>query len=348
MVPGGKDAAREPRKGVRVAPRIAVLDDYQNIARSYADWDRLEGRAEVTIFADHLADEDALVARLAPFSAVALMRERTPLPRRVIERLPNLKLIATSGMWNAAVDLEACEERGIAVSGTQGSGGGTAQVTWALILALAQQITAGDRDIRAGHWQRGIGEEVQHKTLGLMGLGRIGAKMAQIAQAFDMKLLAWSANMTAERAAACGATLVSRDELLARADFVSIHLVLSPRTRGLLGRDELARMKPTAYLINTSRGPIVDEAALIDALERRVIAGAGLDVYDVEPLPLDHPLRRLPNTVLTPHVGYMSRESYAVYYPQMLEDIEAWLAGSPIRLILSHVVPDKLAHQPGT
>jgi phosphoglycerate dehydrogenase-like enzyme len=329
-----------------VNPRIAVLDDYQNIARSFAEWSRLNGRAEITMFPDHLADEDALVARLAPFDAVGLMRERTPFPRRVIERLPNLKLIATSGMWNASVDLEACEERGIAVCGTQVGGGGTVQVTWALILALAQNVTTCDREIRAGLWQTGIGEEIAGKTLGLLGLGRIGSKVARIAQAFDMNVLAWSKNMTDEHARACGAQRVERDDLLARADFVSIHLVLSARTRGLLGRDELARMKPTAYLINTSRGAIVDEAALIDVLERRGIAGAGLDVYDVEPLPPDHPLRRLSNTVLTPHVGYMSRESYAIYYPQMLEDIEAWLDGAPIRPILSRVVPDKLAHVP--
>jgi phosphoglycerate dehydrogenase-like enzyme len=333
-------------EGQSMNPRIAVLDDYQGIARSFADWDRLNGRAEVTMFADHLADEDALVARLAPFEAVALMRERTPFPRGVLERLPNLKLIVTSGMWNASVDLAACEERGIAVCGTQAGGGGTAQVTWALILALAQDVTACDRDIRAGRWQTGIGEELAGKTLGLLGLGRVGAKVALAAPAFGMHVIAWSTNMTDERAAACGATRVERDELFARADFLSVHLVLSARSRGLIGRDELARMKPTAYLINTSRGPIVDEAAMIDALERHAIAGAGLDVYDVEPLPLDHPLRRLPNTVLTPHVGYMSRESYAIFYSQMLEDIEAWLAGEPIRRILSTVVPDKLAHAP--
>jgi phosphoglycerate dehydrogenase-like enzyme len=215
-----------------------------------------------------------------------------------------------------------------------------------LILALAQQVPACDRDIRAGLWQTGIGEELAGKTLGLLGLGRVGAKVAQAAPAFGMNVIAWSANMTDERAAACGAQRVERDELLARADVVSVHLVLSPRTRGLIGRDELALMKPTAFLINTSRGPIVDEVAMVDALERRAIGGAGLDVYDVEPLPLDHPLRRLPNTVLTPHVGYMSRESYTVFYAQMLEDIEAWLDGAPIRRILSTVVPDKLAHAP--
>jgi phosphoglycerate dehydrogenase-like enzyme len=329
-----------------VKPRIAVLDDYQNVAASYADWDRLKERAEVTMFADHLADEDALVARLAPFDAVALMRERTPFPRRVLERLPNLKLITTSGMWNASVDLAACEERGIVVCGTQTGGGGTAQVTWALIFALAQQITIVDRDVREGRWQTGVGDELAGKTLGLIGLGRVGTKVARAAAAFDMNVIAWSTNMTAERASAAGAKLVGRDELLAQADFVSIHLVLGDRSRGLLGKRELALMKPTAYLINTSRGPIVDEAALIDALQQRRIAGAGLDVFDIEPLPADHPLRRLPNTVLTPHIGYVSKVSYAVFYGQMLEDIEAWLDGAPIRRILSTVTPNKLAHEP--
>ncbi len=329
-----------------VTSRIAVLDDYQNAARSYGDWDRLAGRADVTVFTDHLSDEDALAARLEPFAGVVLMRERTPFPRSLLDRLPNLRLIATSGMWNASVDLVACEERGIVVSGTQTGGGGTAQVTWALIFALAQQITVVDRDIREGRWQTGIGDELAGKTLGLLGLGRVGAKVARAAPAFDMNVIAWSANMTDERAAAAGATRVERDELFARADFVSVHLVLSTRTRGLIGKNELALMKPTAFLINTSRGPIVDEPALIDVLGRRSIAGAGLDVFDVEPLPADHPLRRLPNTVLTPHIGYVSKASYAVFYSQMLEDIEAWLAGAPIRQILSTVMPNKLAHEP--
>ena len=329
-----------------VTSRIAVLDDYQTAARSYGDWDRLAGRADVTVFTDHLSDEDALAARLEPFAGVVLMRERTPFPRSLLDRLPNLRLIATSGMWNASVDLVACEERGIVVSGTQTGGGGTAQVTWALIFALAQQITVVDRDIREGRWQTGIGDELAGKTLGLLGLGRVGAKVARAAPAFDMNVIAWSANMTDERAAAAGATRVERDELFARADFVSVHLVLSTRTRGLIGKNELALMKPTAFLINTSRGPIVDEPALIDVLGRRSIAGAGLDVFDVEPLPLEHPLRSLPNTVLTPHIGYVSKESYRIFYGQMLEDIEAWLAGSPVRQILSTVVPDKSAHAP--
>jgi phosphoglycerate dehydrogenase-like enzyme len=327
-------------------PRIAILDDYQNVALANGDWSLLAGRAGVTVFNDHLFDQDALAVRLEPFAAVVLMRERTPFPRALLDRLPNLRLIATSGMWNASVDLAAAEERGIVVCGTQTGGGGTAQVTWALIFALAQQITTVDRDIRAGRWQTGLGEELAGKTLGLLGLGRVGAKVARAAPAFEMNVIAWSPNMTAETAEAAGATRVERDELFARADFVSVHLVLGPRSRGLIGAREFALMKKSAYLINTSRGPIVDEAALIAALGNGTIAGAGLDVFDVEPLPLEHPLRRLPNTVLTPHIGYMSRESYKLYYTQMVEDIVAWLDGTPVRRILSTVVPDKLAHAP--
>jgi len=327
--------------------KVAILDDYQRVAHSLADWNSLASRAQPEFFHDNLVDLPRLADRLQSFQAVVLMRERTPFPRSLLARLPNLKLLATSGMWNAAIDLVACEEHGVTVCGTQVGGGGTAQLTWALILALAQQITTVDRDIREGRWQTGLGEELTGKTLGLLGLGRIGANVARAAQAFDMHVLAWSANLTDERAAAAGAERVERDELLRRSDVVSVHLVLSARTRGLLGRRELALLKPTAFLVNTSRGPIVDEAALIEVLEERRIAGAGLDVFDAEPLPLDHPLRRLPNTVLTPHIGYVSRESYAVVYPQLLEDVEAWLDGAPIRRMLSTVVPDKSAYAPG-
>ncbi len=316
-------------------PKVAVLDDYQHVARKFGDWDRLAERVDVTVFADHIFDEDALVERLMPFEAIVLMRERTPFPRSLIARLPNLRLLATSGMRNASIDRVACEERGIAVCGTDAGGSGTPQLTWALILALANQITVVDRDIREGRWQTGVGCDLAGKTIGLLGLGRIGTTVARIAQTFNMHAIAWSANLTDERAAAVGVQRVERDELLARADVVSIHLVLSDRTRGLLGRRELSLMKPSAFLINTSRGPIIDVAALVHALDSRFIAGAGLDVFDVEPLPLDHPLRRLPNTVLTPHIGYVSREAYGVVFPQLVEDVEAWLDGAPIRRMLS-------------
>jgi len=326
--------------------QIAVLDDFQGVATQFGDWSRLADRADVTIFRDHLRDEDALVARLAPFAIVCLMRERTPLTRAIIERLPSLRCIITSGMWNRSIDLDAATERGIVVCGTQTSGSGTVQVTFALILALLQQIPTVDRDIREGRWQTGVGDEIAGKTIGVIGLGRIGVKVAKIARAFDLDVLAWSQNMTPEKATAAGATYVERDELLRRADIVSIHVVLSERTRGLIGARELGLMKPTAFLVNTSRGPIVDEPALLAALRSGRIAGAGLDVYDIEPLPLDHPLRSLPNTVLTPHIGYVSKASYTTFYPQMVEDVEAFLAGSPIRRIVTSEVADKAAADP--
>ena len=317
-----------------VRVKIAILDDFQGVATTYGDWARLAPRADVTVFRDHLRDEDALVARLAPFDVVALMRERTPFPRSLIERLPNLKLILTSGMVNRSLDVAAATERGIVLCGTQTSGGGTVQVTFALILALAQEITTVDRDIREGRWQTGVGQVIGGKTIGVIGLGRVGAKVAAIASAFDMNVLAWSQNMTAEKAAAVNATLVTKDELLAQSDVVTVHLVLSDRSRGLIGAREFGLMKPTAFLINTSRGPIVDEAALLDALRTKRIGGAGIDVFDEEPLPVDHPIRTMPNTVLTPHIGYVSQESYATFYSQMVEDVEAWLDGAPVRQIV--------------
>jgi phosphoglycerate dehydrogenase-like enzyme len=327
-------------------PQIAVLDDFQGVATTFGDFARLAERADITVFRDHLRDQDALAARLAPFDAIAVMRERTPLDAALIARLPKLRFIATTGMWNRSIDLDAAAARGIVVSGTQTSGSGTVQVTFALMLALLQQIPTVDRDIREGRWQTGVGSGIAGKTIGVIGLGRIGVKVATIARAFDMDVLAWSQNLTAERAAAVGATLVTKDELLARADIVSIHLVLSERTRGLIGEREFALMKPTAYFINTSRGPIADEAALLAALREQRIAGAGLDVYEIEPLPLDHPLRSQPNTVLSPHIGYVSRESFTTFYPQLVDAIEAWLDGVPIRRILTSEVADKAAADP--
>jgi phosphoglycerate dehydrogenase-like enzyme len=326
--------------------KVAVLDDFQNVARTYGDFDRLAPRADVTIFHDHLRDEDALAARLAPFDAIALMRERTPFTRSLIERLPNLKLLVTTGMWNRSIDLDAARDRNVIVCGTQTSGGGTVQATWALILALFQQIPRCDADVRAGRWQTGIGETVAGKTIGVVGLGRIGTKVAKIAQAFDMNVVAWSQNMTAEKAAAAGATFVTKDELLERADVVTIHLVLSERTQGLIAARDFVLMKKSAFFVNTSRGPIADETALCEALHAGEIAGAGLDVYGIEPLPADAPILRAPNTVLTPHIGYVSREGYATFYPQTIEDIEAWLDGNPIRRIVTSEVADKAAADP--
>jgi phosphoglycerate dehydrogenase-like enzyme len=252
------------------------------------------------------------------------MRERTPFPRERLERLPNLKLLVTTGMGNAAIDMEAARELGITVAGTGGTPTHTAELTWALILALARHIPAEDRAVREGGWQHTVGLELAGRTLGVIGLGRLGSQVARIGEAFGMEVIAWSQNMD---------TPLTKKELLQRSDIVTIHVRLSERTRGLIGAAELALMKPTAYLVNTSRGPIVDEAALLDALQQGRIAGAGLDVYDIEPLPPDHPLRSAPNTVLTPHVGYVTDASYRVFYSDAVEDIAAWLRGDPVRVI---------------
>ncbi len=313
--------------------RVAVLDDYQDVAESLADWASLPDGTEVVFFSYHLTDEDVLVERLAEFDVVVLMRERTAFPRSLIARLPRLKLIVTAAMRNVAIDVDAARDHGVVVSGTEGSGGATLDLTWGLILALLRHVPAEDAALRAGRWQTTIGEGLDGKTLALMGLGRLGSGVARVGRAFGMEVIAWSEHLTAERAAEVGATRVERDELFAAADILSIHLVLSDRTRGQVGAKELAAMKPTAYLINTSRGPIVDETALIDALHARQIAGAGLDVYDIEPLPMTHPLRSAPHTVLTPHIGFVTRETYRQWYGGAVEDIAAFLSGKPIRVL---------------
>jgi phosphoglycerate dehydrogenase-like enzyme len=298
--------------------RIAILDDYQDVARRFADWDSLD--AEVVVFTEHHDDID----HLEPFDVIMAMRERTPFPRERLERLPNLKLLVTTGMGNAAIDTEAARELGITVAGTGGTPTHTAELTWALILALARNIPAEDRALRAGGWQHTVGFELAGRTLGVIGLGRLGAQVARIGEAFGMEVIAWSQNMD---------TSLTKEELLRRSDVVTIHVRLSERTTGLIGASELALMKPTAYLVNTSRGPIVDEDALLHALHNGEIAGAGIDVYDTEPLPPDHPLRSAPNTVLTPHIGYVTDASYARFYEDAVEDIAAFLRGEPIRLI---------------
>lgn len=310
--------------------RVAVIDDYQNVAMEVADWGPVTTDCEVTVFNDHLPDEDQVAARLGDFEIVVIMRERTPFPRSLFEKLPNLKLLVTSGMRNLALDLAAAGDHGVVVSGTPSAGTSTAELTWGLLLGLARRIPEEDRATRLGAWQRTLGDGLAGKTLGVIGLGRIGSQVADVGNAFRMTVIAWSPNMTAERAGECGASLVSRDELLSQSDFVTIHVILSARSRGMIGAAELALMKPTAYLVNTSRGPLVDEAALIEALESGSIAGAALDVYDIEPLPLDHPFRRLQNTVITPHLGYVSRDLYQVFYGVAVEDIRAWLDGAPI------------------
>jgi phosphoglycerate dehydrogenase-like enzyme len=312
---------------------IAILDDYQDAARRLADWARLPAGAELTVFRDHLADLDAVAARLADFDVVVAMRERTPFSRALLERLPRLRLLVTTGMRNAAIDLQAAADRGVVVCGTGGLPYPTAELAWGLVLSLMRRIPREDRATREGRWQETVGLGLNGKTLGVLGLGTLGSRVARFGRAFEMDVLAWSQNLTAERAAELGAARVEKDDLLARSDVVSIHLVLSERTRGLIGARELALMKRTAYLVNTSRGPIVDEAALIRALREGTIAGAGLDVYDEEPLPPDHPLRGLPSTVITPHLGYVTEETYRIFYGQALEDILAFLRGEPVRVL---------------
>jgi phosphoglycerate dehydrogenase-like enzyme len=306
---------------------IAVLDDYQNVALSLADWSVLEGQATVTVFNDHLADVDAIVDRLRPFDIVCVMRERTPLSQAIIERLPRLRLIASTAFRNASIDAKAAAERGIEVVHTGYTSAPTIELTWALILASARNLLAENISLRSGGWQRFIGADMSGRTLGVLGLGNIGGAVAQIGKAFGMGVIAWSQHLTADRAAEVGAELVSKEELFGRADVVSVHLVLSGRTRGLIGAAELALMKPTARLVNTSRGPIVVEADLIAALKSRRIAGAAIDVFDQEPLPLEHPFRTLPNLLATPHIGYVSRGLYSRFYQDTVENIRRWLGG---------------------
>jgi phosphoglycerate dehydrogenase-like enzyme len=313
--------------------RVAVLDDYQGAARELGPWSSLGAGVEVDFFADHVAGDDALVERLEPYEAIVAMRERTPFGRARLERLPKLRLLVTTGMRNASIDLDAAAGLGIVVSGTGSLGSPTAELAWGLILALTRRICEEDRALRAGGWQHTIGPELAGRTLGIVGLGRLGGRVATIARAFEMEVIAWSQNLRAERAREAGVEAVTRESLFARADVVTIHLVLSDRTRGLIGAGDLARMKRTAYLVNTSRGPIVDEAAVLDALHAGRIAGAAVDVYDIEPLPADHPWRSAPNTVLTPHLGYVSTGTYELFFRDAVEDIAAFRAGRPMRVL---------------
>jgi phosphoglycerate dehydrogenase-like enzyme len=313
--------------------RVAILDDYQNVAQAAADWSALPDEVEVSFFHDHLADPDQLVARLAPFEIIGIMRERTPFPGSLLERLPKLSLLITTGPRNASVDVAAAQRLGITVCGTRSSGHATAELAMALMLSLARGLPGEIASVRAGAWQVGVGRELHGAVLGLVGLGRLGSKVARFGQAFGMTTLAWSENLSEAAAAEHGVGPVDKAELFKAADFISVHVQLSARTRGLIGAADLALMKPDAYLINTSRGPIVDVDALAAALEAGRIAGAALDVYDLEPLPPDDRLRRIPNLLTTPHIGYVTRESYAVFYRDTVEGIAAYLAGSPLRVI---------------
>jgi phosphoglycerate dehydrogenase-like enzyme len=306
--------------------RVAILDDYQNVALRMADWSDVAAQADITVFTDHVANQDAVVERLAPFDVVCVMRERTPLPRTVIERLPRLKMIASTGPFNASIDVAAADERGIYISTTGGYVESTVELTWALILTSARRIVDECLSVRGGGWQTSVGRQLGGTVLGVLGLGRIGTRVARVGTAFGMNVIAWSTNLAPEAAEQCGVTYVSKDELFSRADVLTIHLVLSERTRGLVGGAELALMKPTALLINTSRGPIVDESALIDALRSQRLAGAGLDVFDTEPLPAGHPLRSLDAVVTTPHIGYVADRVYRTFYGEAAGKIARWLS----------------------
>ena len=312
--------------------RCAILDDYQNVALKLADWSALGDRIDVTVFDQPFASSDEAAAALKDFEVVCAMRERTPFPRKMFEALPKLKLLITSGMRNAAFDLEAAKAHGVTVCGTAMVGNPTAGLTIGLMLELTRKIGFEHARMKAGEpWQVTLGEDVDGKTLGIIGLGKLGTKVAKIAQALGMKVLAWSTNLTPEACAEAGVTYATKEELFAKSDVITIHVVLSERSRGLVSREDLARMKPTAYLINTARGPIVDEAALLEALQAKKIAGAGIDTYAHEPLPIDSPLRKLDNVVITPHLGYVTAENYKRIYAEMIEGIEGFLKGEPVR-----------------
>lgn len=311
--------------------RIAILDDYQRIALSCADWTRLA--AEVVPFHGHIPDTADLAAELRPFDVVVAMRERTPFTAERIRLLPNLRLLVTTGMRNASIDVAAANAAGVTVCGTRGTPGATPELTWALILALVRHVPEEDRRIREGGWQQTVGFGLRGRTLGIVGLGNIGRQVAAIGRAFGMEVLAWSQHLSAAAATAAGATAVAKDELFGTSDVITVHYKLSERSVGLVGARELGLMKPTAYIVNTSRGPIVDEDALLAALHSGTIAGAGLDVYDEEPLPGGHPLRAAPRTVLTPHLGYVTDDGYRTFYGDAVEDIAAFAAGRPVRVL---------------
>jgi len=314
--------------------RAAILDDYQNVAMGLADWSPIARDVEIKVFNKPFRSQDEAIKALQGFAVVVGMRERTPFPRKVIEALPDLKLLITTGARNNSFDVKACSERGVTVCGTGAVGSPTTGIAFGLMLELTRRIGFENARLKAGApWQTTIGWDLEGLTLGILGLGKLGQRSAAVGKAFGMKTIAWSPNLTEEKAKAAGADYVSKDDLFRTADFVTIHLVLSDRSRGLVGAKELGLMKKSAYLINTSRGPIVDETALIAALQSKSIAGAGLDVFDIEPLPLDHPFRKMDNVVITPHLGYVSEQNYRKYFPDIVEDIRAWLDGKPVRVI---------------
>ena len=306
--------------------KIAVLDDYQKVALQMADWSELEKQAAITVFHHHLADEAAVIARLSPFHVICAMRERTPLTRSIIQQLPNLKLIVSTGKRNASIDADAAQEYGVEIKFTGYLETGAPEITWALLMALAKNIVTENNNITTGGWQTTIGTDLDGKTIGIIGLGRVGTKVATYAKAFGMNVIAWSQNLTAEKAEAAGAKLVTKDELFKQADFVTIHLVLSQRTKGIVDFSSLSLMKPTAYFINTSRGPLVNETDLIKILQQNLIKGAAVDVFDTEPLTTTHPLRSVPNLLATPHIGYVTQNTYKLFYKDTVDAILDWMA----------------------
>ncbi|QYY79096.1 D-2-hydroxyacid dehydrogenase family protein [Pseudomonas germanica] len=316
-----------------MAVQIAVIDDWQDVARDVVDWSVLDSLGEVTFEHDYPADNATLAERLGRYQVICVMRERTRFDEDLLKRLPHLKLLVTGGMRNAALDMQAAARLGIKVCGTDSYKHAAPELTWALIMAATRNLVNEANALRAGHWQQGLGGDLHGKTLGILGLGSIGQRVAQFGQVFGMRVIAWSENLTAERAEQAGVTYVSKQALFEQSDVLSVHLVLSERSRGLVDAQALGWMKPTALLVNTARGPIVDEAALIKALQKQQIAGAALDVFEQEPLPAMHPFRTLDNVLATPHVGYVSRQNYEQFFSQMIEDIQAWVAGHPIRAL---------------
>lgn len=313
--------------------QIAVIDDWQDVAREVVDWSVLQSIGQVSFLHDYPGQRELLVQRLLPFQVICVMRERTLFDADLLQRLPRLKLLLTGGMRNAAIDLEAAKALGIQVCGSDSYRQAAPELTWALLMALTRNLLNEANALRAGHWQQGLGGDLHGKTLGLLGLGNIGQRVAQFGQVFGMRVIAWSENLSAERAAAAGVIHVDKQALFEQADVLSVHLVLSERSRHLVDAQALAWMKPDALLINTARGPIVDEVALIAALEQGRLAGAALDVFAEEPLPAEHPFRHLPNVLATPHIGYVTRQNYRLFFSQMIEDLQAWHAGRPIRLL---------------
>jgi phosphoglycerate dehydrogenase-like enzyme len=317
-----------------MAVRCAILDDYQNVVLKVADWSKVKSDLDIKVFNEHLGGPDKVIAALKAFAIVVAMRERTGFPKQVIDALPDLKLLITTGMRNASIDTEAAKARGVTVCGTPNFGNPTSGITIGLMLELTRHIGYENARLHAGAtWQTTIGPDLEGLTLGVLGLGRLGTHTANIAKAFGMKVIAWSQNLTPEKCAAAGVGYVSKDELFRQSDFITIHIVLSPRSRGLVGAKEFGLMKSSAFIINTSRGPLIDEPALIAALREKKIAGAGLDVFDAEPLPLDHPFRKMDNVVITPHLGYVTEQNYRHYFTGAVEDIRGFLDGKPVRLL---------------